>query len=104
MITVMDDAGTNEIHLEEVGDKPNQNEAAKTLWSSVNQARILFGGTAVFLHPGDHPTFPDSHGVLWAEGPKQWADAYVVCEGACAAAFTADAVAGQAVLFTNVDS
>ncbi len=103
MISIMNDDGKNEILLAEVGESANQIAAARDLFHSVRTASLLFGGTAVMILKGDHPDNPSAHGVLWKGGPTQWADAYVVCEGAIGDTFTATAYGGQAVLFNNTD-
>ena len=98
----MDETGTNEINLAEVGECRSPAEAAHTLYRSVHQASLLFGGKAVHIMPGDHPEYAESHGGLWQGGPRQWADGYVVCEGAIGTTFTSNAAGGQAVLFTDL--
>ena len=101
-INVRDDTGNNEIYLTTVDQYSTAHDAAYDLWTSVHNASKIFGGKALLRTPKD-----GEHGYLvrWELGPKQWAGAYVVCDGADAPGFasSSESVDGMEVRFVDLD-
>lgn len=98
MITVRDDTGENEIFLAPVDMFTVAADAAQYLWNSVHNATKIYGGEAVYLTPEDGAA---GHGVRWESGPKDWAAAYIVSEGADSPEFTATSDDGMEVVFVD---
>jgi hypothetical protein len=101
MISVMDNDGVTEIFLATVDHVSDAASAAQVLWRSVHEATKLHGGTVHLLEGGDGMTRTE-FGVQWRNGPRQWADAYVVSEGASVLGFSAYA-AHDAVIFGDTN-
>lgn len=97
MITVMLNDGTTEVYLTRVDHTSGANDAALALHKSIMHATVLFGGTAL-LH--EYTTY---FTVQWLNGPNQWADAYVVSEGADALGFSSTAENGDTVVFKDTN-
>lgn len=91
-ITVMADNGKNEVYLNAVADAKNASDAAHLLWASVHQAARIHGGRALIKTPDT--CHLGGYVVMWESGPKQWADAYAVCDGACGKTFAVEAMGG----------
>lgn len=102
MITIMDEDGVNEIALVRVDHFSTSQEAAQHLWESVNVAAQHNGGYAVLLSP--ESLGAPHHAVRWEGGPPQWAQAYVVSDGADAREFVAFALDEITVAFSELDS
>jgi hypothetical protein len=101
MIGVMLDDGTTEVFLTRVDHVRDAESAAQRLWESLHKVSKVYGGSAFLFTPEDRAEA--SYGVYWRNGPKQWADAYVVCDGADALGFTAYAENGDTVVFRDTD-
>lgn len=89
-----------EIFLPRVDHLGRAEEAARTLWDAVYRAANAHGGEVTLLTPED--LAGHSYGVRWT-GQSQWADAYVVSDGADTRGFVASAENGDTVLFTDTD-
>lgn len=101
MITVRTSDGANDIYLPQVDHLTTAESAAQHLWEAIHNAQKIHGGTAFLFSPEDRQKA--GWEVFWKDGPTQWADAYVVSEGADAREFVAEAVAGLSVVFTETD-
>lgn len=86
MIAVRNHSGEHEIYLYEVDMFTTSEDAARHLWHSVHEAAKKFGGKALLREPEDGEW---GFLVRWEGGPKDWAAAYVVGEGADAPGFSA---------------
>jgi hypothetical protein len=89
-----------EIFLPRVDHLGRAEEAAYALWNAVYRTANAHGGEVALLTPED--LNDSSYGVLWT-GHAQWADAYIVSDGADTRGFVASAVNGDTVLFTDTD-
>jgi hypothetical protein len=99
-IEVRDDTGNNTIYLDAVNQYTNAKDAAHDLWASINNASKIFGGQALIRTP-EHGE--RGYRVRWNEGPKQWADAYVVSDGADGRGFVAEAQSdGMEIRFVDL--
>ena len=101
MIEVRLDDGTTPVYLPRVDHLSTAQEAAQALWEGVNKNANIFGGAAVLLTPAD---LGNRYAVRWKNGPKQWAAAYVVSDGAEAREFVATADDSYTVGFAELDS
>lgn len=102
MIIVMNHDGTQEVPLTRVDQMASADNAAQLLWESVHGAAKVHGGAAFLFTPEDR----DGRGgwaVNWHRGPAQWAQAYVVGEGADAREFVAMAEDDFTVVFRDTD-
>lgn len=101
MIPVRNEDGTAEIHLSRVDQFASSYHAAHHLWQSVHEKAKRFGGSALLRTPDDGEW---GFLVRWELGPKDWATAYVVSEGADAPGFTATSDGdGLEVRFVDLD-
>lgn len=87
------------IYLTRVDQHTTAHDAARELWASVFEASKKHGGEVVLKEPKDGEW---GFTVLWEGGPKQWADAYVVSEGASTFGFVSEAQDGNMVRFTDL--
>lgn len=101
MIGVMLDDGTTEVFLSRVDHVTSAEDAARILWQSVNTVAKAHGGSAQLLTPED--LHAERFAVRWIGGPKQWADAYAVSDGAEAREFVATADDEYTVGFAELD-
>jgi hypothetical protein len=101
MIGVMLNDGKTEVFLTRVDHVTDAQSAAHKLWESLYPLSKVHGGGAFLFTPDDLGR--NSYSVLWDRGPTQWADAYVVSEGADARGFVATAENGDTVVFTDLD-
>jgi hypothetical protein len=101
MISVMNNDGVTEVFLATVDHVSDAESAAQVLWRSVHAATKVHGGTVHLLGEKDGMARTE-FGVQWRNGPRQWANAYVVSEGATALGFTAYAVY-DAVIFGDTN-
>lgn len=90
------------IQLRRVDHLSTAADAAHYLWESVYEAAKTHGGTAFLFVPEDRDT-RGGHAVYWHRGPKDWAEAYVVSDGADALGFVAEAEGGETVVFRDTD-
>ena len=88
-----------DIYLARVDQYSTAEDAARELWSSVHNAAKIFGGRALLRTPDDGEF---GFSVRWEAGPHQWAQAYVVSEGADAPSFTTEADDAVTVRFTDL--
>ena len=101
MIPVRNHDGETEISLSRVDQFTSSHNAAYHLWQSVHEAAKKFGGAAMLRTPSDGEW---GYLVRWDNGPKDWATAYVVSEGADAGGFTALSDSdGLEVRFVDLD-
>lgn len=100
MINVSNADGTQDVHLTTVDQFTNSHDAAHALWASVHEQTKVHGGKALLRTPNDGEW---GYLVRWEHGPVQWADAYVVSEGADAPGFTSSAEGGVEVRFVDLD-
>jgi hypothetical protein len=101
MITVRDDDNTVDIVLPAVDHVTSAEDAAQKLWESVFDHAKTHGGEAILNGPNERRA--GGYAVRWRFGPNQWADAYVVGEGADAMGFVAEAEDGDTVVFRDMD-
>lgn len=101
MIEVRLDDGITPVYLPQVDHLSNAQEAAQALWEGVNKNANIHGGAAILLTPAD---LGNRYAVYWKDGPKQWAQAYVVSEGSEAREFVATADDDYTVGFAELDS
>jgi hypothetical protein len=101
MIEVRLDDGTTPVYLPRVDHLTNAKEAAEALWAGVNKVANIHGGSAALLTPAD---LGNRYAVKWQQGPKQWAQAYVVSDGAEAREFVATADDDYTVGFAELDA
>lgn len=101
MIGVMLDDGKTEVFLTRVDHVRDAESAAQRLWESLHKVTTVHGGSAMLFTPEDLGT--QSYAVCWHNGPNQWADAYVVSDGADALGFVATAEGGDTVVFKDTD-
>lgn len=101
MITVRNATDTADIVLPAVDHVSNAEDAAQKLWESIYEHAKVHGGAAR-LHSAESRD-GDGWAVEWHRGPDQWADAYVVGEGADALGFVAEAENGDTVVFRETD-
>ena len=92
--------GHNEIYLTPVDQFTNAHDAAHELWQSAFEAAKMVGGAPLLRTPENGEW---GFLVIWEKGPDQWADAYVVDDGADAPGFTATAEEGNKVRFVDLD-
>ena len=100
MIVVRNHDDTQDIILDHVDQFTTASDAAHHLWQSVHDAAKRFGGSALLRTPDDGEW---GFLVRWEHGPKDWARAYVVSEGADAPGFTASTDDGTEVRFIDLD-
>jgi len=101
MIPVRNEDGSEEIYLASTDQFTTSFDAAHHLWASVHEAAKRFGGAAMLRTPEDGEW---GFLVRWEHGPKDWAEAYVVGEGADAPGFTASSDGdGLEVRFVDLD-
>lgn len=101
MIPVRNEDGSEEIYLSRVDQFTTSYHAAHHLWQSVHEKAKMFGGSALLRTPDDGEW---GFLVRWEHGPKDWATAYVVSEGADAPGFTASSDGdGLEVRFVDLD-
>lgn len=101
MIPVRNEDGSAEIYLSHVDQFTSAFHAAHHLWQSVHEAAKKFGGAALLRTPEDGER---GYLVRWDNGPKDWAEAYVVGEGADAPGFAATSDGdGLEVRFEDLD-
>jgi len=101
MPDVRDATGTQEIFLSDVDMFTKAEDAGKHLWYSVHEASKKFGGKVLFRTPEDGEW---GYLVRWENGPKDWAQTYVVSDGADAPGFTASSDGdGLEVRFVDLD-
>lgn len=91
---------TKEVFLPRVDHLGRAEEAATALWNAAYRLANAHGGEVILLTPEDRRD--NSYGVRWT-GQAQWADAYVVSDGADTRGFAASAENGDTVLFTDTD-
>lgn len=101
MITIRDTANTTDIFLPSTDHVSNAEDAARHLWAAVFEHAKAFGGAATLTEPDQRRE--GGWAVRWHHGPSQWADAYVVSEGADALGFVAMAENGDTVTFRDTD-
>lgn len=101
MIGVMLDDGTTEVFLTRVDHVRDAESAAQRLWKSLLDVTKVHGGSALLLTPED--LGHNAYAVCWNNGPNQWADAYVVSDGADTLGFVASAEGGDTVVFKDTD-
>jgi len=101
MIIVRNVTNTLNIPLTRVDHVSSAEDAAQKLWESVYEAAKAHGGTAFLFTPEDRGDAGWS--VTWNDGPTQWADAYVVGEGADALGFVAEAENADTVVFSDTN-
>lgn len=101
MIGVMLNDGTTEVFLTRVDHVTNAESAAQRLWESLYEVCKAHGGAARLQTPDERTD--GSYAVQWYFGPDQWADAYVVSDGADAPGFAARAENGDTVVFKDLD-
>ncbi|QJA43087.1 hypothetical protein [Phaeobacter phage MD18] len=101
MITVRDRNDTTDIVLPAVDHVTSAEDAAQKLWEAIFEHAKVHGGAARLI-PAESRR-GDGWAVQWAFGPNQWADAYVVGEGADAPGFVAQAENGDTVVFRELD-
>jgi hypothetical protein len=101
MITVRNNANTEDIVLPAVDHVTGAEEAARFLWDTVFDQAKTHGGSVYLDTPNDRRG--GGWAVRWDLGPVQWADAYVVCEGADTLGFVAQAENGNTVVFRDTD-
>lgn len=101
MIIVKADDGETDIALARVDHLSTAEEAARHLWESVYAQANVHGGEAVLLTPTELRA--QRYAVRWTGGPRQWSEAYVVCEGAEAPEFVAVADDDFTVGFAELD-
>ena len=102
MIIVRNQDNTRDILLTRVDHVTTAEAAARKLWESVHAASKVHGGAAYLYAPEERGT-GGGWAVNWDRGPTQWADAYVVCEGADAMEFVAEAEGEDTVVFRDLD-
>ena len=103
MIIVMNHDGTREVPLTRVDQMSSADNAAQLLWESVHAAAKVHGGAAFLFTPSDRAHLDGGWAVVWNNGPAQWAQAYVVGEGADAREFVATAEDDFTVVFRDTD-
>lgn len=102
MITIKADDGETDLFLPRVDHMSTARDAAVLLWQKTNELANHIGGQALLLGPAE--LGENKHSVSWEDGPKQWAEGYVVCEGAEAVEFCVFSEHfGQAVAFQDVN-
>jgi hypothetical protein len=101
MIGVMLNDGTTEVFLARVDHVSDAQSAAHVLWESVYALSKVHGGGAFLVSPEERKD--NAYAVMWDRGPVQWADAYVVSDGADARGFVAVAENGDTVVFRETD-
>lgn len=99
MPTVSNHDGTQDIYLPPVDQFTNAHDAAHELWAGVHRAAKEHGGRALIRTP-DEGEF--GYVVFWESGPPQWAQAYVVSEGATTPGITSEASDALSVRFTDL--
>lgn len=92
--------GETEVYLTGVDHVTTAHDAARALWESIHKQAKYLGGSASLRTPQDGEW---GFLVRWDGGPVQWADAYVVSEGASAPGFTATSENGVEVRFVDLD-
>lgn len=102
MIIVRNATNTLDIPLTRVDHVTSAEDAAQKLWESVFDAAKIHGGSARLYTPEERGT-GGGWAVNWNYGPDQWADAYVVSEGADTIGFVAEAEGGDTVVFRDTD-
>lgn len=101
MPLVRNHGGTEDIYLTRVDQFSDSEDAANALWKSVHDASKKYGGVAFMRTPDDGVW---GYEVQWKDGPKGWATAYTVSEGADAPGFVAQAEEENSIVrFVDLD-
>lgn len=101
MVTIRNADNTKDINLTAVDHVSDAESAAQKLWESAHEAAREHGGAVFLFTPDDRGD--EGWAVFWDRGPEQWADAYVVSEGADAMGFVAQAENGDTVVFVDTN-
>ena len=101
MIEILLDDGVTKVYVSRVDHVTTAESAAQALWTTLYRNAKVHGGSAFVFSPEDR----DKPGwaACWSGGPKQWADAYVVSEGADSREFASHAERGDTVVFMDLD-
>lgn len=99
MPTISNSKGTLDIYLPPVDIHTTAHDAAHELWAGVHKASKEHGGRALLRTPEEGEF---GYVVFWESGPIQWAQNYVVQEGATGPGFTSDAADALSIRFTDL--